>query len=413
MGGQVLTLQPNALSHHALLLPSHPDTGGTPRGCTDVATHSSLRHDRSLARQAWQREMERAQMLAWSVKAGEDTRIFDAARVVRADPDAPGILPTRSQLTGSSPPFFSASLESMLNGSVDSRYPSEPMAPAAPGAQQQTPMSSGTRSSAEIHSHASTSPHPRPMGTTLPTSNGLHPLQELSAPRDDAEPEPHVSACQHAEVEAYGRAVRASQVFESIEAALANGDARGSCRMALPISSARAPDIQARINPPSLPAPLHWQSRPPASLPTHGRIAEVPLPVELAPMRGSDLSVGHTSRERSQPLKAHAPAFASWQQSPTRSSTRISVHAECSAAGLNIWLGVPTPDVQREQSLRWIVQTLGRQLANQGLRLNRLVCNGRLLLVEDAPAQANLPFIDFSGHVRYLAAGRGAGDLHT
>ncbi|BFO56020.1 hypothetical protein [Acidovorax sacchari] len=126
----------------------------------------------------------------------------------------------------------------------------------------------------------------------------------------------------------------------------------------------------------------------PAWRPDGVRPLAVPLPAALAaastsaPMESGDGPAEHSGRTAS----GAAPGAARSLPAEAQRSTGMRVHAQWSDAGAQLWLGMDGTADQVGYQAAAVVPSLERALREQGQRLVRVVCNGRVVFDAFAPA---------------------------
>ncbi|CAM3548408.1 hypothetical protein [Paracidovorax anthurii] len=319
------------------------------------------------ARQAWLREMERAQLTGWfqpfSAGAasdlvpplhGQGTVSADLRRWPGADASAherfagaPSSVSTRLALRSESiarpEPRPSPFMEVDRVGRA-SPMPSDPV--EAPH-QSESPMGSGgveqgPAPTVPIHAVASLSDGRYP--NSIASEGGQHPSVPIAMPaeagRSAAAVSWHVPASQAAWLPTLDLALKPGTPIESPE-----------------VSGAEASFMRA-----SSPAQAHDESADPVSRTAAGRIA------------------------------------GGLRDSSTGVETGTRVHAQWMDAGLNLWLGMDGTAQQVGLQAYAVVQSLQRTLREQGQRLSRVVCNGRVVFDAAQPSSTALrggnPFED-------------------
>jgi hypothetical protein len=102
-----------------------------------------------------------------------------------------------------------------------------------------------------------------------------------------------------------------------------------------------------------------------------------PVEAEIMPTRMSP--VGDCSSKLSTPslLQSKFPSdFAAYLVAETETRTPIRVHMQESPDGLQLWLGL---DINEQANVRTLAARIMTTLESQGIRLARLVCNGRAI----------------------------------
>lgn len=395
--------------------PSQASADPRPGGRAQVAAQLTLRQERSLVRQAWQREMERAQMAAWSVGAIEATRLLEPLKAARTEvgparvPSTPSSVLVPSNALSNAPASSAADPISPVASRMSPRPHAAPQTGSAPSA----PTSSGTRSVVAARLDETLQQQTAGLGMSStdrwqpawrPTGSG-DPAPSARLASDDR-PMWNDESGHGGQADAPADGLGASSLDES------SLPSRGVLQPVAPslVSGASLSTVQSTTT-----AAMGWPSQSTWPQPAAAHVADSHTVAASPVMQDPVLTSLGVRPEKFMLPVPKGPALVSWRQGlDSSASPQVSVHAETSSSGgVNLWLGMPRPDVQAEPSLLWLVQSLYRQLNSQGIRLHRVVCNGRLVWADDAPAHANQPFIDFSGHVNDLAASNGLGDHHT
>lgn len=95
----------------------------------------------------------------------------------------------------------------------------------------------------------------------------------------------------------------------------------------------------------------------------------------------------------------------------TQRSTATRLHTQWTSEGLNLWIGMDGTARQVELQAQAIAATLQRTLKSQGQRLSRVVCNGAVVFDDNLSELASRRLTDFSSFLTQEAHVRMSADI--
>lgn len=334
------------------------------RGARDAAEGREPPGLSPALRQAWLREMERAQLAGWFqpfTPAAVPQPSGAAARSVQALPSG---MPS-ARAAGGLPAAYRAMPVPTANRGNTPALPSADISPRAedPGTASANHSAGAGGAAGAMHSDGG--------AAGMPDQDGSDGMRAAPAPGAGVDPwSPAAPAGASAPVPlagaSAGRGAAASAGTASADQATA---ATGSG------SVDRAAAIVERVVVPA------WR-------PDGVRSFAVPLPAALAAASTSaPTEPGDGPAERSgRTATAIAPGVARALPAEAQRSTGMRVHAQWSDAGAQLWLGMDGTADQVGFQAAAVVPSLERALREQGQRLVRVVCNGRVVFDAFAPA---------------------------
>jgi len=110
---------------------------------------------------------------------------------------------------------------------------------------------------------------------------------------------------------------------------------------------------------------------------------------------GADRPSTRASQSPASPSAASGPAIARWQGAAQAQGMRM--HAQWTERGVQLWLGLDGSAQQVGAQAQAVVYSLHRLLRDQGQQLSRVVCNGQVVFdAATAPAGAGRALHEFS-----------------
>lgn len=320
--------------------------------------------DEGAKRQAWLREMERAQLAGWFVPTDREAsrHEFVVKNPVRLEPQRSpaAFVPERGF------PYAAASegvepLEvagEALGSAASASASADPQAPPAPV--QHRDVASEASDVVSMHD-----------------PDGVKGRTEQSALSDPPEvPEGHRAAAAPLPGPGFARA--------SEHALLASRSATAQEAPAFP--------VRPNVIPPELPRLM--------SLPAMLR-TELAGSRQVEGMPNMHISV----------REAEALDGALLSNAGTQRSTATRLHTQWTSEGLNLWIGMDGTAKQVELQAQAIAATLQRTLKSQGQRLSRVVCNGTVVFDDKVSEFGSRHLTDFSSFWKHEAHVRMSADI--
>jgi hypothetical protein len=299
--------------------------------------------DGSAAAQAWQREMERAQMTQWFKPAPKASGM--------AAPPAPA--PDESAR--------SASPMGLAPGATAPLLPSTPAGGPVPDA----PAGAAAQPHAQDGEPPRAGPGPAGASTHAP-DGGLGPQAADAAGAGNADAA--ANALQRSPTETAPSLGLSAQAGQQEPARWLTADPPAAPRAVQPLEMRPALSLQ------------RGQTSSTAGLEAQAGALDEPLPSSGS----APETAGAERQAAAQKIHAGGPGpAAALHDLPALQGVRC--HAQWSDQGVNVWLGMDGPLHEQARQLAWIVSELAQSLARQGQALGAVVCNGRTVF--EAPGR--------------------------